>query len=213
MEKFTRKLHKRWSGYARDHSDLGAALNGLSLLNDSDEMAFAIEKTRQAVDATYISTTKLLQELGQNWAEPLHECFQFTSIIKKLLAYRHQKHVQFEMTQDGLESKREQLEDWGGAKRRCRDWKRRWGGTSLFPNTTTETAESQHATAPSYLPPHPGPNPVRRRTRAPGMGFLNVLLTRVVIAAVSRPQLEEALLLSAADLKYSIRADLDRFQR
>ena len=50
-----------------------------------------------------------LQELEQNWAEPLHEYSQFASIIKKLLSYRHQKHAQCEMTQDSLESKREQL--------------------------------------------------------------------------------------------------------
>lgn len=45
------------------------------------------------------------------WAEPLHEYSQFASIIKKLLVYRHQKHVQYEMTQDAIETKKEQLED------------------------------------------------------------------------------------------------------
>ncbi len=71
MEKFTRKLHKRWSGtfsircmdsipaptgrtlkdYAQDHFDLGAVLNEFSL-DESDEMASAIEKTGEGVDAT-----------------------------------------------------------------------------------------------------------------------------------------------------------------
>ncbi|KAF8330472.1 hypothetical protein F5887DRAFT_1179029 [Amanita rubescens] len=55
----------RHPGTFSDHSNL---------LNESGEMA---EKTGQAVDATYISTTKLLQELEQNWAEPLHEYSQF----------------------------------------------------------------------------------------------------------------------------------------
>ena len=50
-----------------------------------------------------------LQELEQNWAEPLHEYSQFAAIIKKLLVYRHQKHVQYEMTQENLDAKREQL--------------------------------------------------------------------------------------------------------
>lgn len=45
------------------------------------------------------------------WAEPLSEYAQFASIIKKLLAYRHQKHVQLEMTQDSIDSKKEQLVD------------------------------------------------------------------------------------------------------
>jgi hypothetical protein len=43
--------------------------------------------------------------------EPLHEYSQFADIIKKLLTYRHQKHVQYEMTKYALETKREQLED------------------------------------------------------------------------------------------------------
>lgn len=75
-------------------------------------MQSALEKTGQAVDATYISTTKLLQELEQTWTEPLHEYTQFASIIKKLLAYRHQKHVQYEMTQENLEAKKITLEEY-----------------------------------------------------------------------------------------------------
>lgn len=45
--------------YAHDHADLGAVLNGFSL-NESGQLASAIEKTGQAVDATYISTTQLV---------------------------------------------------------------------------------------------------------------------------------------------------------
>jgi sorting nexin-41/42 len=52
-----------------------------------------------------------LQEWEQSWAEPLHEYAQFADIIKKLLTYRHQKHVQYEMTKYTLETKREQLDD------------------------------------------------------------------------------------------------------
>ncbi len=135
------------------------------------------------------------------------------------------------MTQDGLESKREQLEELEKSEKEARRLEqalgRGRGVTSLSPsppssvagpktnkpidsdsgeqvgdpsepNTsatategTAETAEPQHPSshpeddasfpesptaAPSpYLPPHPGPNPVRRRARAPGMGFLNAL--------------------------------------
>ena len=46
--------------YAQDHADLGAALNGFSL-NESGELSGAIEKTGQAIDATYMSTTKLVR--------------------------------------------------------------------------------------------------------------------------------------------------------
>jgi hypothetical protein len=204
------------------------------------------------------------------------------------------------MTQDGLESKREQLEELEKSEKEAQRLEealgRGRGVTSLSPSPplgpktnnpsesdngeqvgdpsepitsaaegTAETVEPQRpsfsedaplpesptAAPSSYLPPHPGPNPVRRRTRAPGMGFLNALSftlhgmmdvdpetarrngitkTRETIAQVRkgsfyrvasftdqyRNQLEEALHLSAADLKYScnaIQGDLDRFQR
>lgn len=48
--------------YSQDHADLGAALNGFSL-NENDELSGAIEKTGQAIDVTYISTTKLVNKL------------------------------------------------------------------------------------------------------------------------------------------------------
>ena len=47
---------------AHDHADLGAALNGFSL-NETGALSGAIEKTGQAVDATYMSTTKLVRSL------------------------------------------------------------------------------------------------------------------------------------------------------
>ncbi|PFH51041.1 hypothetical protein AMATHDRAFT_143487 [Amanita thiersii Skay4041] len=262
MEKVTRRVNKRWADYAEDHSDLGAALNGFSL-NESDQLATAIEKAGQAVDATYISTTKLLQELEQNWAEPLHEYSQFASIIKKLLAYRHQKHVQFEMTQDTLSNKREQLEEFEKSEREAHRLEQALGRgraiTSLSPSPVNEQeadAAGEKENSPvvvnaepiegqeipgsppamtassSYLPPHPGPNPVKRRTRAPGMGLLNALSytlhgmmdvdpetarrNGITKTRESISQLEDALHLVAQDLKYScstIQADLDRFQR
>ncbi|KAG6813828.1 hypothetical protein H0H92_006772 [Tricholoma furcatifolium] len=191
MDKVTRRAVKRWSEYGQDHADLGAALNGFSL-NEHGALSGAIEKVGQAADATYMSTSKLLQELEQNWAEPLHEYSQFASIIKKLLAYRHQKHVQYEMTQDGLESKREQLEDLEKSEREARRLEEALSRGKANLNSgqpaqsPVEGAEENHeaeaeqpqeevASPSSYVPPHPGPNPARRRTRAPGMGFLNAL--------------------------------------
>ncbi|KAJ7257926.1 hypothetical protein B0H12DRAFT_1110653 [Mycena haematopus] len=240
MEKVTRRTLKRWSDQAQDHADLGAALNGFSL-HESGDLSGAIEKTGQAVDATYVSTTKLLQELEQNWAEPLHEYTQFASIIKKLLAYRHQKNVQYEMTQDALEAKKEQLEELEKSEREARRLEQALGrgrvnsepsGTSPIldnengEDTPRQSQESQSA----YLPPHPGPNPSRRR--APGMGLLNAISytlhgmmdvdpetarrNAITKARENISQLEDALHLSAQDLKYSsstIQADLDRFQR
>ncbi|KAK7031375.1 sorting nexin-41 [Favolaschia claudopus] len=241
MEKVTRRALKRWSDQAQDHADLGAALNAFSL-HETGPLSGAIEKTGQAVDATYVSTTKLLQELEQNWAEPLHEYTQFASIIKKLLAYRHQKHVQYEMTQDGLESKREQLEELEKSEREARRLEQALGRgrVNSEPSGTRpsvdggeegeETAGQAQESQSAYLPPHPGPNPSRRR--APGMGLLNAISytlhgmmdvdpetarrNGITKARESISQLEDALHLSAQDLKYSsstIQADLDRFQR
>lgn len=48
---------------AQDHADLGAVLNGFSL-NESGPLAASIEKTGQAIDATYMSTTKLVRLLA-----------------------------------------------------------------------------------------------------------------------------------------------------
>ncbi|KAI0084499.1 hypothetical protein BDY19DRAFT_898508 [Irpex rosettiformis] len=244
LEKVSRRTMKRWSDFAQDHAELGAALNGFSL-NESSQLSTAIEKTGQVVDATYMSTTRLIQELEQNWGEPLSEYSQFASIIKKLLAYRHQKHGQYELTQETLESKREQLEELEKSEREARRLEEALGQGSREEEPRSpsdaymgESAENDEESEPqslaaeqsAYLPPHPGPNPTRRRV--PGMGFISALTytlhgmmdvdpetarrnsiskTRETIS-----QLEDALHLSAQDLKYSsstIQADLDRFQR
>ncbi|KAI0675433.1 hypothetical protein C8Q78DRAFT_1181384 [Trametes maxima] len=250
MEKVTRRTMKRWSDLAQDHAELGATLNGFSL-NESGQLSVAVEKTGQAIDATYMSTTKLLQEFEQNWAEPLHEYTQFASIIKKLLQYRHQKHVQYEMTQEGLEARREQLDELEKSEREARRLEEALNQgrastvrASVSERTSTEggaegeeAQEGESEPGPShrqeesvYLPPHPGPNPVKRR--APGMGLLSALSYTLhgmmdVDPETARrnsitknketiSQLEDALHLAAQDLKYSsstIQADLDRFQR
>ncbi|EPQ56404.1 PX-domain-containing protein [Gloeophyllum trabeum ATCC 11539] len=249
MEKVTRRTMKRWSDYAQDHQELGATLNGFSL-NEEGPLSAAVEKTGQAVDATFMSTTRLLQELEQNYAEPLHEYTQFASIIKKLLAYRHQKHVQYEMTQDALEAKREQLEELEKSEREARRLEEALGTGRLRASAPSrmqseggegegegdgegeDEGERSRIEDPTsaYLPPHPGPNPVKRR--APGMGLLSALSytlhgmidvdpetarrNGISKTRESISHLEDALHLSAQDLKYSsstIQADLDRFQR
>lgn len=101
-----------------------------------------------------------------------------------MLAYRHQKHVQYEMTQDALESKREQLEDLEKSEREAKRLEealgrgKQNGAASLAsPTSDIEGEETREPVSPSapYLPPHPGPNPTRRRVKAPGMGLLNAL--------------------------------------
>ena len=50
---------ERRTDFAQDHAELGAALNGFSL-NETGQLSTAIERTGQAVDATYMSTTRLV---------------------------------------------------------------------------------------------------------------------------------------------------------
>jgi hypothetical protein len=45
--------------YSQDHMELGAIWNGFSL-NESGELAAAVEKTGQAIDSTYMTTTRLV---------------------------------------------------------------------------------------------------------------------------------------------------------
>lgn len=46
--------------FSHDHTELGAALNGFSL-SEQGHLAGAIEKTGQAIDSTFISTTRLVR--------------------------------------------------------------------------------------------------------------------------------------------------------
>lgn len=48
---------------AQDHADLGAVLNGFSL-NEQGPLSGALEKTGQAIDATYVSTTKMVRMIS-----------------------------------------------------------------------------------------------------------------------------------------------------
>ena len=125
--------------------------------------------------------------------------------------YRHQKHVQYELTQESLETKRESLEQLEKSEREARRLEEALGRGRVDPMSASQSIsasvsgspeqqrrsqsfegqtsppEEEEVTTPTtppeperlaeeqsaYLPPHPGPNPVRRR--APGMGFLNAL--------------------------------------
>jgi hypothetical protein len=90
------------------------------------------------------------------------------------------------MTQDGLESKRERLDDLEKSEREARrleDALGRGRSSSIRPPSQSPTrheGEEGHiddAEEPreAYLPPHPGPNPARRKPSSPGMGLFNAL--------------------------------------
>jgi hypothetical protein len=96
------------------------------------------------------------------------------------------------MTQDALESRREQLTELEKSEREARRLEEALGrGRGLSqsapagpqgdedegegPEQEQEQQQEEHTPAPAsaYLPPHPGPSPSRRRV--PGMGLLNAL--------------------------------------
>ncbi|GAA5834634.1 hypothetical protein JCM3766R1_003627 [Sporobolomyces carnicolor] len=115
MEKVNRRLMKRWTDAAGDWSEMGGGMNGFALRMGDDEsqggLDHATEKVGMAVDAGYTLTNSMLSKWEQEWTEPLQEYTQFSSIIKGLLKYRHQKHVQYESARELLESKRSTLEE------------------------------------------------------------------------------------------------------
>ena len=100
-EKVNKRLMRRWTELGADHADFGALLNGFGLTENQPDLAHAIERTGQAIDATYVNTNAMVQEWERTFTEPLAEYAQFSAIIKQLLKYRHQKHLQYETIRDG----------------------------------------------------------------------------------------------------------------
>jgi len=171
--------------------------------------------------------------------EPLQEYGQFAAIIKKLLIYRHQKHVQYEMTVDGLDGKREMLEDREKSETEAKRLEDALKRSSVIGRASGdasgqegESMEASQESATTATPTSLSPPVPRRRTNTGGLGFLNALSYSLhgmmdVDPETARrnsisktrdgiSQLEDALHASAQDLKYAsstIQADLDRFQR
>ncbi|KZM23547.1 Sorting nexin, cytoplasm-to-vacuole targeting pathway/endosomal sorting [Ascochyta rabiei] len=110
MEKVNRRLLTHLSAWGDDMADLGARFNAFSLSEQSQSLAAAIEKTGQAVDSTYVSTTELSSSLSASFAEPMRESAQFAGVVRAVLKYRILKRIQEDMTKDELEKKRNLLE-------------------------------------------------------------------------------------------------------
>ncbi|GAA5992497.1 hypothetical protein JCM11641_001914 [Rhodosporidiobolus odoratus] len=114
MEKVNRRLMKRWTDAAGDWGEMGGGLNGFALRMGEDGMGGldeATEKVGMAVDAGYTLTNAMLASWEQDFTEPLQEYTQFSNIIKALLKYRHNKHLQYEAARELLDSKRANLEE------------------------------------------------------------------------------------------------------
>ncbi|KAI5477618.1 sorting nexin-41 [Pseudohyphozyma bogoriensis] len=103
MEKVNRRLMKRWTEAAADWGEMGGGMNGFALRMGEDGSGGLEEATEKVGMA--------LAAWEREFTEPLAEYTQFSAIIKTLLKYRHQKHVQYEITRELLESKRGTLEE------------------------------------------------------------------------------------------------------
>ncbi|SAM02552.1 hypothetical protein [Absidia glauca] len=108
LEKSQRKVIRRLGELANDYAELGAVYNGFSL-NEEGQVANAIEKIGQAVDASYSNTGEMVSMLEGDFAEPIQEYAQFAQTIKQVLKFRHLKHAQVEMIEDSLQSKKDSL--------------------------------------------------------------------------------------------------------
>ncbi|KAF8603782.1 PX-domain-containing protein [Ceratobasidium sp. AG-I] len=163
LEKVTRRTVKRWTEYAHDTAELGAALNALSLSLPPHE-SDAVERTGQAVDAAYVGSTKLAQAIESGWTEPVREYAMFAAIIRRLLVYRHQKHVQYEMTAESLDSKREMLEEYEKSEAEAQ---RLASALSAATAPRRSSANASPSLTPSQRPNLALPDPT---AAAPGQG-------------------------------------------
>ncbi|ORX92654.1 PX-domain-containing protein [Basidiobolus meristosporus CBS 931.73] len=109
-EKAQRKLTKKLGDLAADYSEFGACLNAVSL-NESEELASAIERVGQAVDSSFLSTKTLANSLQYEFNEPLQEYEQYSVTIRKILKARGKKYTQLEGIIDSLKHKKAALEE------------------------------------------------------------------------------------------------------
>ncbi|KAG0043150.1 Sorting nexin, cytoplasm-to-vacuole targeting pathway/endosomal sorting [Gryganskiella cystojenkinii] len=151
MDRSQKKVVRKLGEIANDNSDLGATLNGFSLSeSESIPLANAIEKIGQAVDSSFMATTALMQALEVNVNEPMQEYVQYANIIKSILKFRHQKHIQSESTADQLETKRsslENLEKMETEAKRIEDALKRERSTTGGSTGTPTTATPQRSDA------------------------------------------------------------------
>lgn len=104
------KLMKKSNDLSLDCAELGATYNGFSL-TENDQLATSIETVGKAVDQTFLATGEMVNAIGGDVCEPIEEYVKYGDIIKKVIKFRHQHHLQVEYTADSLEGKRAYLLD------------------------------------------------------------------------------------------------------
>ncbi|KAI7832906.1 hypothetical protein BX661DRAFT_141125 [Kickxella alabastrina] len=110
VEKNQARVYRKLGELAGDYSELGAALNGFSLLEHPEALAAAIESAGQAVDSSYIEINQLLSQMEAEVAEPIHEYSQYAMVIKQVLRFRLLKNLQLDGVQEALVWQRSKLD-------------------------------------------------------------------------------------------------------
>ncbi|KAJ2855025.1 Sorting nexin, cytoplasm-to-vacuole targeting pathway/endosomal sorting [Coemansia erecta] len=110
IEKSERRIYRKLGELSNDYVELGAALNGFSLIDHPDGLAAAIERSGQAVDNSYIEISQLLRQMESELSEPIHEYSQYSLMLKQVLRFRLLKNLQVESVQEALLRQRDRLE-------------------------------------------------------------------------------------------------------
>ncbi|KAJ2803362.1 Sorting nexin, cytoplasm-to-vacuole targeting pathway/endosomal sorting [Coemansia guatemalensis] len=111
IEKNERRIYRKLGELSSDYAELGATLNGFSLLEHPERLAVAIERAGQAVDNSYIETGQLLSQMEAEVSEPIHTYSQYSLIVKQVLRFRLLKNLQLENVEEALVRQRAKLEE------------------------------------------------------------------------------------------------------
>ncbi|ORE05163.1 PX-domain-containing protein [Rhizopus microsporus var. microsporus] len=230
LDKSQRKVIRRLGELANDYAELGAVYNGFSL-NETGEIANAIEKIGQAVDVGYTETGQMVTSLEGEFAEPIQEHAQFAQIIKQVLKFRHMKHAQVEMIETSLNNRKEYLNSLQNMENEARRLEAALTRDSSAVDTTGDVDESLSSRAySSRQTTRPLPHNSNwagkpmRVISAVGHTLQNIIdanpeATRRNQIGMSKDAihvLEEALSIASKDLgaiSTELQSDLDRFQK
>jgi hypothetical protein len=159
MEKVNRRLLTHLGAWGDDMADLGARFNAFSLSEQSQSLAAAIEKTGQAVDSTYVSTSELSSSLSASFAEPMRESAQFAGVVRAVLKYRILKRIQEDMTKDELEKKRNLLESLERSEAESKRLEQHLSSQRSDNSEPRRSTEADRASIDSDFPPTHGDGP------------------------------------------------------